>query len=157
MVRFVAAILVVVLVVPAAHAQSFVAPPDAVADAYSLTRIRKAVSASDLPMLATGDITLPAVQSSSAQWQTEYDQAKAGRRKANTIMFIGAGIAGISALAAASTGVSMGKGQRVFLGSLPGLGIATWGYLARRKGDKEIARLEASRPLPTAKSPSTVR
>jgi hypothetical protein len=157
MVRFVAALLAVLLVVPTASAQSFVNPSDAVADAHSLDRIRLGLAAKRGSTLALDVAALPLPQQSLSQWQAEYDQAKTNRRKANTIMIIGAGIAGISALAAASTGLSMGKGQRVFIGSLPGLGIATWGYLARRKGDREIARLEAAKPSATSKSPSTAR
>lgn len=83
-------------------------------------------------------------QPSAAEWQKEFDRTTALRRKSSNVMKLGLVLAGVGALSAVAT--PNAKGTMAIAMSTPGLGIATWGYLARRKGDKELKRLEGTRP-----------
>lgn len=161
MIRHLAVFATVLFAIPAAvHAQSVsLAEPTmpAIVSAGSLARIHHGLAAAPAAtdarfVRAAMEPAIRLQQPSVAEWQKEFEHTTALRRKSNTVMKLGLVLAGVGALSAAAT--PNAKGTMAVAMATPGLGIATWGYLARRKGDKELKRLEGTRPA-GAKSPRT--
>jgi len=153
MVQRLAVFATVLFAIPAAvHAQSVSqAEPvvSAIVSEHSLARIRHGLAAApaviDTLFLPVSVNPAPRFQQPSvAAWQKEFERTTALRRKSNTVMKLGLVIAGVGALSAAAT--PNAKGPMAVAMVTPGLGVATWGYLARRKGDRELKRLESTRP-----------
>lgn len=150
MLRRLAVLATVLLSIPAvAAAQSPSLKGPIEVSSQALARIRAGVAAT--PPAASTRLKLSVVdaglwqkQPTAAEWQKEFDQATALRRKSNNVMKLGLVLAGVGALSAFAA--PNAKGQMGVIMATPGLGIATWGYLARRKGDRELARLESIRP-----------
>ncbi len=150
MVKRLAVFVTVLLSIPAAvHAQTGSQIQPAVFNDGALARIRDGLAVSPDAMDArlfaeTKNSVVRLQQPSAAEWQREFERTSALRRKSNNVMRLGLVLAGVGVLSAAAT--PSAKGPMAIAMATPGLGIATWGYLARRKGDRELKRLESTRP-----------
>lgn len=153
MVRPLAVFVTVLLLIPAAaHAQPSSQIESRDFSDAALARIRNGVAAAPAinharfeRSLVTAEVRTQ--QLTATEWRKEFDRTTALRRKSSNVMKLGLVLAGVGALSAAAT--PNAKGTMAIAMATPGLGIATWGYLARRKGDRELKRLEGTRPAGT--------